>query len=164
MKENMLDVLFYLFENYSENQTSEDKTTLQNYLINAGFQSKEVTRAFDWLEKLAEDANTVDNTHSHQPIRVFSANELRWLNTDCRGHILFLEQAGILDATLREQIIDQVVALEDEDFNLDKLKWVILMIMLNRKENAEESEEDAARTDFLWLDSITTDREREHYH
>lgn len=164
MKENMLDVLFYLFENYSDDQTAQDRDSLHNYLTNMGFHTQEVNRAFAWLEKLAEDANAVDATRSHQPIRIFSAEEQLWLSPECQGHVLFLEQANIIDATMREQVIDQVVALEDDSFDLDKLKWVILMIMLNRKDDTEKTLDTEARNDFLWLDSITADREREYYH
>lgn len=164
MKENMLDVLFYLFENYSENNPSQDRDSLQDYLVNAGFKSKEVNKAFDWLEKLADSSNTVALSRTNHPLRLYTTEEQKWIDPTCQGHLFFLEQAGVLDATMREQVIDQVVALEDRNFSLDKLKWIILMIMLNRKENKEHAEETEAKMDFLWLDSVTYDHEHEHYH
>ncbi|HHC73549.1 MAG TPA: DUF494 domain-containing protein [Thiothrix sp.] len=171
MKENMLDVLFYLFENYSDQNPSEDRKGLQNYLLNAGFHHQDIERALAWLERLAETATTVAPATALHPLRLYALEEQKWINQECQGHLFFLEQAGILNATIREQVIDQVIALEDAEFDLDKLKWVILMIMLNRQENQQDHQENAydntlteAQMDFLWLDSVTTDRAREHYH
>ena len=149
MKENMLDVLFYLFENYPETEGSSEnnKEKLQGYLQNAGFLSDEIQRAFVWLEKLADDVDlpeTVDNSHTY---RVFSSEEKQWINTECQGHIYFLQQAEILNSRTREQVINQIITLEDYDFDLDKLKWVVLMVLINRPDEERE---------FVWIDSITT--------
>ena len=55
MKENVLDVLMYLFENYiDEDQIAEpDRANLESRLVEAGFGNTEVSKAFDWLESLA---------------------------------------------------------------------------------------------------------------
>jgi Smg protein len=45
---------------------------------------------------------------------------------------MFLEQNGILNATNREIVIDRVMALEDEDISLEKLKWITLMVLLSQ--------------------------------
>ena len=56
MKENMLDVLLYLFENYMiEGQEFQpDQETLSVELAQAGFADREINKAFDWLEDLSE--------------------------------------------------------------------------------------------------------------
>lgn len=150
MKENMLDVIFYLFDNYPDidDSSSHQKKVLQNHLQAAGFQSHEINRAFDWLEKLADEGEFPQNMEKNLSYRVFSPEEKRWINTECQGHLYFLEQAEILDLQTREQVINQIITLEDENFDLDKLKWVVLMVMINQK-----SEENR---DFLWIDSVTT--------
>lgn len=150
MKENMLDVLFYLFDNYPEvdDSISYHKDRLQSYLQDAGFQSNEITRAFKWLDKLAHEGEYPEGTQKKYSYRIFSPEEKQWINTECQGHIYFLEQAEILDISTREQVIDQIISLEDAEFDLDKLKWVILMVMINRPEGENQ--------DFLWIDSVTT--------
>ena len=148
MKENMLDVLFYLFDNYPEvdDSSAQHKEVLQGHLKAAGFQAHEINRAFDWLEKLADEGEFPETMEKPLSYRVFSPEEKRWINTECQGHIYFLEQAEILDIQTREQVINQIITLEDESFDLDKLKWVVLMVMINRK---------GENKDFLWIDSVT---------
>ena len=55
MKENVLDVLMYLFENYidSELDMFPDQDSLRIELMDAGFTHTEVEKAFTWLEGLA---------------------------------------------------------------------------------------------------------------
>lgn len=159
MKENTLDLLFYLFDNYPEvdNASSHHKERLQGYLQAAGFQSHEISRAFNWLDKLAHEGDHPKNTQHPHTYRVFSEKEKQWINSECQGHLYFLEEAQILDASTREQVIDQVVSLEDPDFDLDKLKWVVLMVMINRPEGENK--------DFLWIDSVATaERGNQWYH
>jgi Smg protein len=159
MKENMLDVLFYLFENYPEtNGSSENnKEKLQGYLQNAGFLSDEIQRAFVWLEKLTDDEGLSEDMVNLNTYRIFSTAEKQWINADCQGHIYFLQQAEILNTRTREQVINQIIALEDHDFDLDKLKWVVLMVLINRPDEERE---------FVWIDSVTTamDQNSDWYH
>ena len=51
MKENMFDVLIYLFENYLENkiETLPDTDVIRSELLEAGFAQPEVSKAFNWL-------------------------------------------------------------------------------------------------------------------
>lgn len=150
MKENMLDVLFYLFDNYPEidDAIAFQKDQLEHYLQSVGFQLHEITRAFRWLDKLAHDGDYPEKTQNADTYRIFAPEETRWINTECQGHLYFLEQAEILDMSTREQVIDQIISLEDPNFDLDKLKWVILMVMINRPEGENQ--------DFLWIDTVAT--------
>jgi len=134
MKENTLDVLFYLFDTYPsmEDQTEEDRETLQSYLKNAGFQTTEITRAFNWLESLGDTAIMVGSTYYADSIRVFAAYEQRWLDVECQSLLLQLEQQGALSPTEREQVIDRVLALQDDEFDVAKLQWVVEMVLMNR--------------------------------
>ena len=55
MKETILDVLLFLFENYfyDDPDAVRDRDSLQAGLIQAGFSPTEISKAFDWLEELA---------------------------------------------------------------------------------------------------------------
>ena len=44
----------------------------------------------------------------------------------------FLEQHGILDAGQRELVLDRAMALDQEELELDDLKWVVLMVLFNQ--------------------------------
>ena len=45
---------------------------------------------------------------------------------------MFLEQSGILTPTNRELVIDRVMALEHEEISMEKLKWIVLMVLLSQ--------------------------------
>ena len=134
MKESILNVLLYLFEHYIYNQPElvQDPDTLQSHLIQAGFSAPEVSRAFDWLETLANDRPEAQPTTLHGPIRLFAGPELERFDTDARGFLIFLEQYNVISAAQRELVIDRAMALDQDDIDLDDMKWVVLMVLFNQ--------------------------------
>ena len=136
MKEGVLDILIYLFENYFDAETDDgfepDRETLKLELEKAGFPGSEVERALCWLEELASDPDRLHPTPTSRAIRVFAALEQARLDTDCRGYLVHLEQVGILSPTQRELVIDRLMALEGDEIDIDKLKWVVLMVLFSQ--------------------------------
>ncbi len=47
------------------------------------------------------------------------------------GILLFLEQIQVLNLETREMVIERVLALDTAEFDLEDLKWVILMVLFN---------------------------------
>jgi Smg protein len=129
MKENIIDVLLYLFENYIDTEESQkpDKDTIELELERVGFQELEIHKALDWLENMTVVAERPLKRDAS--IRLFNDNELERLDVECRGYLLFLEQVGVLDVETREVVIERVLALESEEIDLDQLKWVVLMVL-----------------------------------
>ena len=81
-------------------------------------------------------------------IRMFSEAEMSRLDTECRGFILFLEQMGVLTPASRELAIDRAMALENEYFDIEQMKWVILMVLFN------QPGEEAA---YAWVEDLVFD-------
>ena len=135
MKENILDVLMYLFENYmnDEIEFDTDEESLRVELQEAGFQQVEITKAFQWLEGLVDRQDGEDQVLSNaSSMRVYTPEETDKLDLDSRGFLLFLEQTGVLDHNTRELVIDRVMALEEDEIELEQLKWVVLMVLFNQ--------------------------------
>ena len=136
MKEGVLDILIYLFENYFDTETDEgfepDRATLKHELEHAGFPTNEVERALCWLEELAADPARLHPSPTTRATRVFAALEQARLDTDCRGYLVHLEQVGILSPTQRELVIDRLMALEGDEIDIEKLKWVVLMVLFSQ--------------------------------
>jgi Smg protein len=132
MKENIFDVLMYLFENYMEEEVEilPDSDVIRTELLEAGFESYEVNKAFDWLESLGLQ-RTIKPTAA-PAFRIFCSQEKAKLDIECRNLILFLEQNGILNSSNRELVIDRAMALEHEEISMEKLKWVVLMVLLSQ--------------------------------
>lgn len=134
MKESILDVLLYLFEHYFSEDPDlvRDRDSLQNGLIQAGFSPTEINKAFDWLDALAEQRPAVSAPRINGPTRIYHGPELDKLDVDGRGFLMFLEQHGILDADQRELVLDRAMALDQDELDLDDLKWVVLMVLFNQ--------------------------------
>lgn len=133
MKENILDVLLYLFENfyYEQNDTNADHDSLQQSLLDAGFGREVTQQAMGWLESLASGP-AANAQLLRWPVRIYTAEECDRLDLACRGLLLKLEQLGVLDPTQREWVIDRAMALEIEELEVDDLKWVVLMVLFNQ--------------------------------
>lgn len=131
MKETIFDVLMYLLENYMDNELEmlPDSDAVVIELLEAGFGQPEVTQAFNWLESLNQQRAVPVTSPT---FRIFCEQEMARLDVQCRNLIMFLEQIGILQSTNREIVIDRVMALENEEISLEKLKWIILMVLLSQ--------------------------------
>ena len=146
MKESVLDILIYLFENYFDAELSvapePDRDTLKEELERAGFSEREVGRALEWLEQLADPERTgADSGLEQAPsrsVRVFDAREQVRLDTECRGYIQYLENIGIVNAAQRELVIDRLLALDARQIDIEQVKWVVLMVLFSQpgQENA----------------------------
>jgi Smg protein len=135
MKESVLDILIYLFENYFdadiELAPEPDRDTLKEELERAGFSEREVGRALEWLEQLCADPERAGAIPPSRSVRVFDAREQARLDTDCRGYILYLENIGIVNAAQRELVIDRLLALDARQIDIEQVKWVVLMVLFS---------------------------------
>jgi len=133
MGETVLDVLMYLFENFSEEEQEPDQVVLREELLTAGFGEMQVDRALDWLEELTDsNGRPFANQPLNRSSRIFSRFEMTRLDTGCRGYITYLEQIGILSAMQRELVIDRVMALDSAEIDVDQVKWVVLMVLFSQ--------------------------------
>ena len=163
MKESILDVLLYLFEHYFTNDAFDhpgDDLTAQNgplvgELTEAGFSVAEIRKAFDWLDALARQRPAPGQPRVGGPTRVFHGAELAKLDTEARGFLLFLEQHGVLDADQRELVLDRAMALDQDELDLDDLKWVVLMVLFNQP---------GSEAAYAWMETQMFDDEPEPIH
>jgi Smg protein len=135
MKENVLDVLMYLFETYvdAEEEPEPDQNVLRDELARAGFADREIDRALDWLDGLAEDQQNLSySPQSGHGTRIYNEVEHERLDAGCRGFIIYLEQIGILSPPQRELLIDRLLALETPDIDVEQIKWVVLMVLFSQ--------------------------------
>ncbi len=152
MKQNVFDVLMFLFENYmsEEAELAEDREALRDTLQEAGFKQGEIRKAFDWLEGLAElkEDETAGVLRCPHSFRIYSEQEAEKIGVEGRGFLLFLEQMGVLDHAAREMVIDRVMALEGDEADLDQLKWVVLMVLFNQP---------GREAAFAWMEDLVLD-------
>ena len=135
MKENVLDVLMYLFETYveAEEEPEPDQNELRIELSRAGFGDIEIERALEWLDGLTNQQESLNygNQTAHGT-RIFNEFEHERLDASCRGYITYLEQIGILSPLQREILVDRLLALETTDIDVEQIKWVVLMVLFSQ--------------------------------
>jgi Smg protein len=153
MKENVLDVLLYLFENLmvEDPDADQDRDSLQESLLEAGFSPQEISKAFTWLDELAEmrPACAPRAIDAGGPVRVLAREEREKLEPEAQGFLLFLEQQGVLSPAQRELVLDRVIALDIGEVDLEDLKWIILMVLFNQPDQQEA---------YAWLENLMFDQ------
>jgi Smg protein len=133
----MFDVLMYLFETYihTEPEARVDQDKLTRDLTDVGFEREDIYNALTWLEKLADYqdglAEPMQLAADPLSMRIYTEDESRRLDADCRGFLLFLEQIQVLNLETREMVIERIMALDADEFDLEDLKWVVLMVLFN---------------------------------
>jgi len=135
MKENVLDVLMYLFETYvdAEDEPEPDQSELRVELSKAGFGNIEIDRALDWLDGLTDQQKSLNYVHqTAHGTRIYNDFEQERLDAGCRGYITYLEQIGILSPPQREILVDRLLALESADIDVEQIKWVVLMVLFSQ--------------------------------
>jgi Smg protein len=135
MKENVLDVLMYLFETYvdTEEDPEPDQNELRLELSRAGFGDSEIERALEWLDGLTDHQECLNyGTVTARSTRIYNEFEHERLDAYCRGYITYLEQTEILSPPQREVLVDRLLALESADIDVDQIKWVVLMVLFSQ--------------------------------
>ena len=162
MKESILDVLLYLFEHYFTDDADlvRDRDSLRSgplfdELGKAGFSPAEINKAFEWLDAQAQQRPSASAPRANGPVRVYFGPELDKLDVECRGFLLFLEQHGVLDADQRELVLDRAMALDQDEIDLDDLKWVVLMVLFNQP---------GSEAAYAWMETQMFEDEPEPVH
>jgi Smg protein len=130
----MFELLVYLFENYFSAESLPDEEFLARKLSAAGFDDDKIHRALNWisgLDQLPHDGFS-DGMNERNSVRFFAESEQAKLDVVSRGYLAFLEGAGIIRPAQREWVIDRALALDDEEISLDKVKWIVLLMLWNQ--------------------------------
>ena len=162
MNGTVLDILIYVFDRYMLDEAPDvpEREALARDLESAGFGEANVERALDWLADLAGERHRTVLSPSlpdaapgeqkdGQAVRIYSTMELLHLPPDCRGLLMTLEQVEILNPQQREIVIERLLALDAEEFDLEKVKWVVLMVLSSQP----GQEQACARMETLVFDS-----------
>ena len=145
MKEGMLEVLIYLFQNYIVDGASLDsgQDELTEELVGAGFTGIEIDKAFIWLEELLDVCDHDESKQLQQAltsIRIYTDEEAQVLKLAGQSLLTRLTNASVLDQFSREMVIDRLMALDSTDVNIEQIKWVVLMVLSNQPGFADIAE------------------------
>ena len=135
MKENVLDVLMYLFETYvdTDEEPEADHNELRDELARAGFGDPEIDRALDWLDGLTDHQ---EDLHLQRSNGTWHANLQRLRAGTSRRRLSRLHLVPRADrhpvAAQREILVDRLLALDSTDIDVEQIKWVVLMVLFSQ--------------------------------
>jgi len=132
----MIDILVYLFENYTDFTAHPKPDALARKLSAAGFEEDEISVALDWLDGL-KAARVAEFASDRRAVRIYTADEQQKLGVDCLNFIVFLEAAGVITPALRELVVERGILLEDDPLPLAKFKIIVLMVLWSREQDLE---------------------------
>lgn len=144
----MFDVLVYLYENYWRPDACPDHDQLSKKLTAVGFESEEIEDALNWLDGLADVAESHTGVQGEQSMRVYAPAEQEHLGVASIAFISFLESAGVLPPPMREIVVDRAMATAHAPLRLEDLKIIVLMVFWSLGE-----EPDALILDELFVDA-----------
>lgn len=146
----MFEVLAFVYENYWAADRCPEMPALQRTLKAVGFADHEVISALLWLEELKYATREVASVaaasttlppeglpsatqqrvcrSSEGVTRLFSEEERDRLGVQGWGLLVFLTDAGALDGSQLELVLERVLATPGNALRLEDLKLVVLMV------------------------------------
>lgn len=130
----MFEVLVFMFENYFATQSMPDDATMEQELSAAGFKQNDILGAFDWYQEMKSmlDAPEFHYTHHETAMRLFTKSELKRINTESLGFLIFLRQADVINDVERDLIIDRAMALKHPQLGIEEIRWITMMALWNK--------------------------------
>lgn len=131
----MFDILVFLFENCQQADLTRNSELVARKLSAAGFDDSEISETLAWLAgvQCGPNGSRPSVPEASRAPRAFAPRECIKLDTGCRGFLSYLEQAGVLDAGLRELVIDLALAASAPTLSLDQIKLIVLMVLWNHQ-------------------------------
>ncbi len=140
MKQHMMDVLVYVFENYMTEhynvKESDHRQVIINGLQKIGFSPGLIEEALLWLQQMSRAPNNLIVPTSHSS-RHFSQKEQQILGHDGIAFIEYLMAQGILNHHSRELLIDGLLYLKADNIEVDDLQWLALIILFSQPDQEQ---------------------------
>ena len=129
----MFEVLVYMFEHYLGDDYLPDQEILIDELSAAGFDSADISNAFEWFRELDELSDQLQTAAPEQAnsLRVFVEAETQKISLEGISFITYLQSAGIFTSAQRELVIDRAMALPQIEVGIDEVRWIVLMALTN---------------------------------
>jgi len=131
----MYDILVYVFENCQQYELSNEKERVAKKLSAAGFDDSDISEALTWLAGVARSPHRslAPLPDSGAGFRAYAPKELARLDAECRGLLIYFEQAGILTPQMREHVIERALAATGDGLTIEQLKLIVLMVLWNQQ-------------------------------
>jgi Smg protein len=129
----MFEVLVFMFENYFAHHAEPNTDVMAQELLAAGFDDPDISSAFEWYEKMQVMliATELPCSYQHSSFRMFTAAELKKIDTESMSFVLFMQQAKVINSVERDLIIDRAMALPVPEINIEEMRWIAMIALWN---------------------------------
>jgi Smg protein len=127
-----IEILSHVFEHhcsYDELLLPSKQRELFDKLQVEGFHKDTIAKAFVWFSSFAHHQKKKKSHPQKNSIRLFSADEINKIGDENLQFIRTLEHVGVVDATMREFIINQLMRLEHNKIAILDVKWVTFLLL-----------------------------------
>jgi len=136
MKENILDILTFLFDNYyiGDSKMPSSVSNFELEMCSLGFSKNQALAAVGWLHTLRymRSKSSLSNVSSSLATRVYTEAEKQKICVKARALLQDLENKSILDVKTREIIVDMVLATGADSISYSDFLRVIGIIVYNQ--------------------------------
>ncbi|BBL34804.1 protein Smg [Nitrosomonas stercoris] len=107
----------------------------------ARFGDEEITLTLDWLSGFYphDTEDDLAELAESNSMRYFTEEEMEVIDTEGRGFIFFLEQAGVINPAQRELLIERIIRMDGEVTSVEKIKLVVLLDFWIQKHLADDT-------------------------
>ncbi|MCE5359711.1 MAG: DUF494 domain-containing protein [Acidithiobacillus sp.] len=123
--EDVIDIISYLLDHLDE---EDEGSEIEEQLRAAGYPEEGIQRALDWMDGF-DEMQSPEN--SGAALRSYQPWESQQLSVAARGQLAVWEYLGVINSSIRERIIDRLLALELEETDLETLDWVAFLVLVN---------------------------------
>jgi len=157
----MFEVLVYMFENYIDTHFRPDDNTLSSELFAAGFDEQDIDGAFNWfnqLERMADQPDIYEKAHTVST-RIFTNDELKKINGESIGFVLFLVNAKILNTAQRELVLELAMNLPQPEISIEEMRWIVLMTTWGASKSGPNKTKD-----YLFIEDALLNKQKPTLH
>jgi Smg protein len=144
-KENLLEILLYLFETYSTaiDQHQANFDVIYQEMVKAGFSPQGVSRVLNWfwlpdqLSKTSSKEEVIQDSpyESRYSMHIYSREENSKITKEARGYLLYLERMHVITIALRELLIEQAMLSKVKVVNVEVMKWLLCKIVFDNQKH-----------------------------
>lgn len=129
-KTPLVNIFFYLFENYNGITQCPDALTLARRMTHEGFDENEVRAAVLWVEQLKQPLPiTQYHRMAARSQRIYHMSEIAQIGQENLLLLAQLEVTGSLDSVQRERIVERCMLLPYPITSSDHFKALLLTVL-----------------------------------
>ncbi len=137
MRERMFHMVNLIIEHLLKDSTlSLYEPEMTDMLRSHGFDADEISEAFHWLHHFGAwgESGFGGREGTGAAFRVFSDEERLAFTAEAGGYLLQLQQMGLIDDSMREDIIQRALSLVEGEITRDDVRAMALLVAFHRSQ------------------------------